>query len=159
MTLAELLATRSAVIIANAVGPRSFAGYQRYRLFDRGSYEFIDDPDAPDVIAQAVALIAKQTGDQRRCLESRVVKLSPGDYILAHHDRIHERGLEVVLDFSPAPAPQELHYRQHGQVFFRVPCAPGSAAMIPRNPTVTANQTYLSKLHAGEVVRWIGLFA
>lgn len=153
-----MLATRSAVIVANAVGARSFTGYQRYRLFDRGSYEVIENPDAPDVTALAVALIANQTGERRTCLESRVVKLSPGDYVLAHHDRIYERGLEVVLDFSPAPAPQELHYRQHGQVFFRVPCEPGSAAMIPRNPTVTANHTYLSKLHTGDVVRWIGLF-
>jgi len=68
-------------------------------------------------------------------------------------------GIECVFDLSPAPMPCEVHYRQHGQVFFRMPCVPGSAAIVSRNATVTSNHTYVSKLHAGEVVRWIGLFA
>lgn len=158
VSLDELLATRSAVIVANAVTPRRFEGYQRYALLDRGSYEVIAEPEAPELITRAVALIEQQTGDRRRCVESRVVRLLPGDYVLAHHDRIRDRGLEVVFDLSPTAAPAELHYRQRGQVFFRMPCVPGSAALIPRNPTVTSNHTYLSKLHPGEVVRWIALF-
>ena len=158
MSLEELLATRSAVIVANAVSPRRFEGYQRYRLVDRGSYEFIDEPPTPDLIARAATLIEQQTGDRRRCVESRLLRLVPGDYVLAHHDRIRDHGLEVVFDLSPAPAPAELHYRQHGQVCFRMPCVPGSAALVPRNPTVTSNHTYLSKRHTGEVVRWIALF-
>ena len=158
MSLDDLLATRSAVLVANAVTPRGFDGYERYRLLDRGSYDFIESPPAPELVATATALIEQQTGERRRCVESRVVRLVPGDYMLAHHDRMRDRGLEVVFDLSPAPAPAELHYRQHGQVFLRIPCVPGSAALIPRNPTVTANHTYLSKLHTGQVVRWIALF-
>ena len=158
VSLEDLLATRSAVIVADVATPRAFDGYHRYALVDRGSYDFIDEPDAPELVARAAALIEQQTGDHRRCVESRVVRLVPGDYLLAHHDRIRDRGLEVVFDLSPAAAPAELHYRQHGQVFFRMPCVPGSAALIPRNPTVTSNHTYLSKLHTGEVVRWIALF-
>jgi hypothetical protein len=89
-----------------------------------------------------------------------VLRLVPGDYLLARHDRIREGGtIECVVDLSPAPVPgAEVHYRQHGQVFFRVACEPGRAALVPRGPTVTANHTYLSKLHTGEVVRWIALF-
>jgi hypothetical protein len=87
-----------------------------------------------------------------------VIRLVPGDFILARHDA-SPTGLEVVVDISPAPAPAEVHYRQHGQVFFRMPCEPGTAALVPRNPTVTCNHTYLSKLHTAEVIRWICLFA
>jgi hypothetical protein len=40
-----------------------------------------------------------------------------------------------------------------------VPCEPGTAALVPRNPSVTCNHTYLSKLRTAEVIRWICLFA
>ena len=159
VSLEALLATRSAAIIANAVTPREFTGYRRYTWIDRGSYDVIDNPAAPELVARAVELIEQHTGERRTYVESRVVRLVPGDYVLAHHDRICDAGIECVFDLSPAPMPCEVHYRQHGQVFFRMPCVPGSAAIVSRNATVTSNHTYVSKLHAGEVVRWIGLFA
>ncbi|HEY6036470.1 MAG TPA: hypothetical protein VIV58_19465 [Kofleriaceae bacterium] len=152
MSLDELLATRSAVIVPTAIRAQ-FAGFTRYALYDRGSYELVDVPADPRI----GALVEQVTGVRRRCVASRVIRLVPGDYILARHDSI-PTGLEVVIDISPAPAAAELHYRQHGQVFFRMPCEPGTAALVPRNPTVTANHTYLSKLHTAEVVRWICLF-
>ena len=153
MNLDELLATRSAVIVPSGITAR-FSGFARYALYDRGSYEHVDVPADPRI----AELVARHTGVQRRCVASRVIRMVPGDFILARHDP-SPTGLEVVVDISPAPAAAEVHYRQHGQVFFRVPCEPGTAALVPRNPSVTSNHTYLSKLHTAEVVRWICLFA
>lgn len=152
MSLDELLATRSAVIVPCEITAR-FTGFTRYALYDRGSYDFVDVPADPRI----AALVEQVTGAKRRCVASRVIRLVPGDFILARHDSI-PTGLEVVVDVSPAPAAAEVHYRQHGQVFFRMPCEPGTAALVPRNPTVSSNHTYLSKLHTAEVVRWICLF-
>ncbi|HEY0252749.1 MAG TPA: hypothetical protein VGC41_14540, partial [Kofleriaceae bacterium] len=79
--------------------------------------------------------------------------------LLAHADEPRDRGTEVVFDLSPGVRPDgELQYRQHGQVFFRMPCAPGSAAVVPRTLSVSCNHQYLSKLHTGDIVRWIGWF-
>jgi hypothetical protein len=82
------------------------------------------------------------------------VRLVPGDYILAHHDRIHDDNpVEVTLDLSPAPvAGAEVHYRRRGQVFLRVPCAPGSLAIVERGVTITCNHTYVSKLMPDAIV-------
>jgi hypothetical protein len=81
------------------------------------------------------------------------VRLVPGDYILAHHDHIHDDNpVEVTLDLSPATVAAEVHYRRRGQVFFRVPCLPGSLAIVERGVTVTCNHTYVSKLHRDAVV-------
>jgi hypothetical protein len=153
MNLDELLATRSAVIAPSGIAAR-FEGFTRYALVDRGSYEYVDVPADPRI----AELVATHTGTRRRCVASRVIRLVPGDFILARHDT-SPTGLEVVVDISPAPCAAELHYRQHGQVFFRMPCEPGTAALVPRNPTVTSNHTYVSKLHPAEVIRWISLFA
>ncbi|CAN5614167.1 hypothetical protein BH11MYX1_BH11MYX1_56690 [soil metagenome] len=167
MSLEELLATRSAVTVPSNVASSVLAAararfhYQRYALLDRGSYEHDDAPHAPELVAALTARIAEVAGEARTFISARALRLVPGDYVLAHHDRIHEtRVLECVLDLSPAPvAKAEVHYRQHGQVFFRVPCEPGSVAMVPRGPTVSCNFSYVSKLHTGaEVVRWIALF-
>ena len=154
VSLDELLATRSAVIVPSGISAR-FAGFKRYSLLDRGSYEFVDVPIDPRI----AELVVRHTGRPRPCIASRVIRLVPGDFILARHDPLPAGGLEVVVDVSPAPAAAEVHYRQHGQVFFRMPCEPGTAAIVPRNPTVTCNHTYLSKLHTAEVVRWICRFA
>ena len=153
VSLDELLATRSAVIVPSGIAAR-FEGFSRYALLDRGSYDFVDVPVDPRI----AELVARHTGRPRPCVASRVFRLVPGDFILARHDASWT-GLEVVVDVSPAPAAAEVHYRQHGQVFFRMPCEPGTAAIVPRNPTVTCNHTYLSKLHTAEVVRWICRFA
>ncbi|MEO6772534.1 MAG: hypothetical protein ABI467_05855 [Kofleriaceae bacterium] len=153
MSLDQLLATRSAVIVPSGITAR-FEGFARYRLLDRGSYEYLDVPADPRI----GALVAAHTGAVRRCIASRVIRLLPGDYVLARHDP-SPTGLEVVVDVSPAPSAAELHYRQHGQLLLRVPCAPGTAALVPRNPTVTCNHTYLSRLGTAEVVRWICLYA
>ena len=153
MSLDELLATRSAVIVPSGITAR-FEGFARYALFDRASYDYLDVPADPRI----AELVATHTGARRRCIASRVIRLVPGDYVLARHDP-SPTGLEVVIDISPAPAAAEVHYRQHGQVFFRVPCEPGTAALVPRNPSVTCNHTYLSKLRTAEVIRWICLFA
>jgi hypothetical protein len=140
VSLDELLATRSAVIVPSGITAR-FEGFARYALFDRASYDYLDVPADPRI----AELVATHTGARRRCIASRVIRLVPGDYVLARHDP-SPTGLEVVIDISPAPAAAEVHYRQHGQVFFRVPCEPGTAALVPRNPSVTCNHTYLSKL-------------
>lgn len=167
VSLEELLATRSAVTVPSNVPSAMLARvrarfrYQRYALLDRGSYEHDDAPDAPELVTAITARIAEVAGETRTFLSARVIRLRPGDYLLARHDRIHEtRVLECVLDLSPAPVTKaDVHYRQHGQVFFRVPCDPGSVAMVPRGPTVSCNFTYVSKLEAGaDVVRWIALF-
>lgn len=157
MSLDELLATRSAMIVKTDVRA-AFTGFARYALLDRGSYEWVDvSPD--DRLATIVETFC---GERKRCVASRVLRLVPGDYVLARHDPVRERGtIEVVVDMSPAPDEgSEVQYRQHGQVFFRMPCEPGTAAVVPCGPSVTANHTYVSKLHTGaEVVRWIAVFA
>ena len=82
-------------------------------------------------------------------VESRALRLGPGDYILARHDHVYEDfPVEVMLDLSPAPVPgAEVHYRRRGQVFFQVPSQPGAMSIVERGPTVTCNHTYISKRH------------
>ncbi len=126
-------------------------GFARYALYDRGSYDVMHEPEVPAAVVRAAE---RATGRTLAVAESRVVRLVPGDYILAHHDRLHDDNpVEVTLDLSPAPvADAEVHYRRRGQVFFRVPCAPGSLAIVERGVTVTCNHTYVSKLHGDAVV-------
>ncbi len=135
-------------------------GFTRYALLDRGSYEVLVDPDEPELVAQMVRAAERVTGRTLAVSESRVVRLSPGDYVLAHHDRIHDDNpVEITLDLSPAPiADAEVHYRRRGKVFFRFPCTPGTLAIVERGVTVTCNHTYVSKLHEGaSVVRLVVL--
>ncbi len=123
-----------------------FAGWNRYALLDRGSYEAVDvDP------AQC-AMFARYG----RITSARAYRLVPGDYILAHHDELHDDlPLELVLDLSPAPMSAEIHYRRRGAVFFRMPCMPRSLAIVERGPAVTRNHTYVSKRTTGEVIRLV----
>jgi hypothetical protein len=95
----------------------------------------------------------------RSVVEARVLRFSPGDYLLAHADRVYEGNpIEIVLDLSDGVTPgAEVHYRRRGAVFFRVPSAPCSLAIVERGPTVTCNHTYVSKRHAGSVVRLVAL--
>lgn len=136
------------------------AGYARYALFDRGSYDVVVDPPEPALAGAMLALAERKTGRSFALAESRALHLGPGDYLLAHHDRIHEgHPVELVLDLSPASVPgAEIHYRRRGQVYFRVPCVPRSLAIVERGPTVACNHTYVSKLHTtANVVRLIML--
>jgi hypothetical protein len=169
VSLDDLLATRSAVIVPDAIGREIAAAvrarlaprFARYTLVDRGSYGAIADPHEPELLAAVARLVAQATGRAVILARARVLRLECGDYLLARHDAVRtERAIEAVLDLSPASVPDaELHYRQHGQVFFRVPTVPGSLAIVPTNPTVSCNHTYVSKLHPGaSVVRLIAVF-
>jgi hypothetical protein len=91
---------------------------------------------------------------------SRVLRLHPGDYLLAHHDRLHDDNpVEVTLDLSPASVPEaEVHYRRRGQTFFRFECVPGALAIVERGPTVTCNHTYVSRRYPdAQVIRLVAL--
>lgn len=168
-TLDQLFGARTEVIVPAVLGARAAgevrarlerAGYRRYALVDRGSYDVCDALDEPDLLAALARVVATTTGRPHTITSARAVRLSPGDYLLAHHDRVHDDlPLELVLDLSPAPvADAEVHYRRRGQVVFRMPCTPGALAIVERGPTVTCNHTYVSKRHAGaSVVRLIAL--
>lgn len=162
-TLEQLFGSRTALIVPDVVGPGvaaevrtrlERASYTRYALVDRGSYDVLADPREPELFAAVLAIAVQATGRSLVLAEARALRLLPGDYLLAHHDRIHaDHPVELVLDLSPAAVPgAEVHYRRRGQVYFRVPCAPGSLAIIERGPTVSCNHTYLSKRHAGASV-------
>jgi hypothetical protein len=168
-TLEQLFDGRTAAILPDVIDEPAAAavrerlartGYTRYALLDRGSYGVVPDPCEPDLFAALVELAARTTGRSLAVAEARALRLQPGDYLLAHHDRIHDdHPVELVLDLSPAAVPgAEVHYRRRGQVYFRVPCVPGSLAVVERGPTVSCNHTYVSKRHAGaSVVRLIAL--
>jgi hypothetical protein len=133
-------------------------GYTRYALLDRGSYDVLRDVDAPELAAVAATAAQRATGRTLAVAEARVLRLRPGDYVLAHHDRIHDDNpVEVSIDLSSAHVPDaEVHYRRRGQVFFRVPSLPGALAIVERGVTITCNHTYVSKLHEGaSVVRCV----
>ncbi|HLL25410.1 MAG TPA: hypothetical protein VK427_24910 [Kofleriaceae bacterium] len=157
MTIDALFGTRRAELRGDVVTEDEaaalrtrLASWQRYTLLDRGSYDFIDNIDEP-------ALFAKLGFD---VFQARALRLVPGDYVLAHHDQLHDDlPLELVLDLSPAPVPAEIHYRRRGHVFFRAPCVPRSLAIVERGPTVTRNHTYVSQLNAGAVVARLVMLA
>ncbi len=150
------LALRSAVIVPDAITPLEAArarptAYTRYTLIDRGSYGFVENPDEPALLARARELAGGLT-----ITRARILRLDPGDYLLARHDDVIERGIEVVIDLSPAAVPgAEVHYRQHGQVLFVMPSTPCSAAIVPRTASVTANHTYISRRGTAPVVRLV----
>jgi len=128
-------------------------GYTRYALYDRGSYDVLENPDEPELVELMLRAAERTTGRTLTLVESRVIRLVPGDYVLAHHDRMHEGNpVEVTLDLSPNPVDADVHYRRRGQVFFRVPCTPGTLAIVERGVTITRNHTYVSKLLRDAVV-------
>jgi hypothetical protein len=143
--------SRLATIIPEApvvVLPERFT---RYALVDRGSYEYADDVEVP---AALVALASEVTARTLRVASARVLRLGPGDYVLAHHDALHEEHrVEVMVDRSPAPvAGAEVRYQRRGATFFRFPSQPGAASIVERDPATRCHHTYVSKLHAGAVV-------
>lgn len=132
------------------------AGWARWSLLDRGSYEYIDAPDVPDLLASIVALAREVTRRDLVVEHARAVRLRPGDYVFVRHDRVYDdRPVEVVVDLSPScVAGAEIHYRHRGQVAFVFPSRPGAAAIVERGPTVMRNSTYVSKRFPdAEVVR------
>jgi hypothetical protein len=186
-SIETLFGSRIAEVIPDAITPALAAElrarvephFTRYALVDRGSYEHARI-DEPSLFAHLVGIVEKRlalaggagamtasAGDTstrseaigRNVVEARVLRFSPGDYVLAHADRVHEGNpIELVIDLSDVPTPgAEIHYRRRGAVFFRVPSAPGSMAIVERGPTVTCNHTYVSKRHATSVVRLVAL--
>ncbi|MFN0247915.1 MAG: hypothetical protein ACKV2T_13585 [Kofleriaceae bacterium] len=165
------------------------SSYTRYTLVDRGSYHHaaIDEPALftrfVQIVETRLALAggaamgtAGSTGTGsmgagsksatnamgtgvRSIVEARVLRFLPGDYLLAHADRVYDGNpIEIVLDISESSTPgAEVHYRRRGAVFFRVPSAPCSLAIVERGPTVTSNHTYVSKRYASDVLRLVAL--
>jgi len=152
-----VIGARTAVIVPDAIELGIDAKFTRYALLDRGSYEYAD----ADVPARLITLARDVTGRALEVAEARLLRLVPGDYLLAHHDRVHDDlPIEVIADLSPAPvAGAEVHYRRRGQVFFRVRCTPRAVSIVERGPTVTCNHTYVSKLSPpdAEVLRLVAL--
>jgi hypothetical protein len=166
--LEELFAARVAVIIPDAVSSVQaaaarrrieIAGYARYAMIDRGSYHLALSPDEPELRSIMSEAASVATGRALDVVDSRVVRLGPGDYLLAHHDRSHDDELvEAVLDLSEGIVDgAEIHYRRQrlGQVFFRVPSLPGSLSIVERSTGMTCNHTYLSLRHTASVVRLV----
>jgi hypothetical protein len=140
------------------------AGYARYSLLDRGSYDILDLGSRPggawsELLLALVGVAASATGRPLELAAARVLRLRPGDYVLVRHDTITS-GVELVLDLSPAPVPgAEVHWRHRGQVYFAFPSsACGELAIVERGPTVLANHTYVSKrAPEAEIVRVVAL--
>jgi hypothetical protein len=146
----ELIGARTAVIVpdlARGVAVRGGWIWGRYTLLDRGSYDYATGLDEPALAARAVAEASRITSRTLHVAESRALRLGPGDYLLARHDRVYEGfPIEVTIDLSPAVvAGAEIHYRRRGALFFQVPSQPLAAAIVERGPTVTCNHTYVSK--------------
>lgn len=180
--IAEIVPDAITDALATELRARVESRYTRYALVDRGSYEcaLVDEPALlarlADIVEKRLGIAGAGTigagamgagamgagamGASRAVVEARVLRLSPGDYLLAHHDRVHEGNpIEIVLDLSESATPgAEVHYRRRGAVFFRVPSQPRSMALVERGPTVTCNHTYVSKRHEGaSVVRLVAL--
>ncbi|MBA3453020.1 MAG: hypothetical protein H0T42_08005 [Deltaproteobacteria bacterium] len=165
--LEELFAPRIAVIVPDAIGSALAAdlrarfertGYTRYTLLDRGSYDELRDPGELEPMAALIAVTTEITERSLVLAEARVLQLVPGDYLLAHHDRVHdEHHIELILDLSPALVPNAaVHYRRDGDVYFEVPSRPCALSIVAREPSVTCNHVYVSKLHLdARVVRLV----
>lgn len=160
-----------AVIVPAAIGSEvaaelrarfAAAGYARYALVDRASYEVNAAPAETELIEVLAGIATEVTGRTLTVSEAHVLRLGAGDYILVRHDRVYDsRPIELVLDLSPAVVPSaEVHWRHRGQVFFTMPSAPGTLAIVERGPTVMSNHTYVSKRNPdASVVRFMMLLA
>jgi len=169
--LGDLLAARIAKIVPDAIGAAraaelrerfTTAGYTRYALVDRGSYDELRDPSDLELFAALITIASEVTERTLALVEARVIRLGPGDYLLARHDQPRAPGhVELMLDLSPAVVPgAAVHYRRDGNVTFAVPSQPCALSIVGRDPSVTCNHTYVSKLHAsGSVVRLVILLA
>jgi len=162
-TLDQLFASRIATVVPDAIGPAlaaevrarlDRAGYARHALLDRGSYDVALDPDEPALAGALAGLAGKLTGRSLVLADARALRLGPGDYVLAHHDRSHDEPLvELMLDLSPASVPgADVHYRRHGRVVFQVVSRPGALSIVERGPETACHHAYISKRHLGACV-------
>jgi hypothetical protein len=133
-------------------------GYQRYSLFDRGSYEYATTKTIAE-IDSLIAEICQLTHRNLKITNVRALRFGPGDYLLSHHDQ-YDIGLplELTIDISAtttnAPIDAPVIYRRNGQPFFMMPCVALSAALVERGPMVNCSHGYVRKLHVNaEIVR------
>jgi sarcosine oxidase gamma subunit len=162
-TLDQLFASRIATIVPEAVGPTLAAevraqldrtGYTRFALLDRGSYEVAMEPDEPALVAALAGVAREVTGRSVVLVDARALRLGPGDYVLAHHDRRHADPLvELMLDLSAASVPgADVHYRRHGKVVFHVVSRPGALSVVERSAETSCHHAYVSKRYVGACV-------
>lgn len=140
--------------IASAAPVRGNWQWERYAMIDRGSYEIARDVDEPELAAIAARAATLAMNREVTVRHARALRLSPGDYLLAHHDQLYEDfPIEVMFDLSAQEVTgADVYYRRRGNPFFRFPSRPGAAAIVERGPTVTCNHCYVSKLHEGVTV-------
>jgi hypothetical protein len=162
-TLDQLFTSRIATTVPDAIGPTlaaelrtrlDRAGYTRFALLDRGSYELALAIDEPALVAALAGLAGQVTGRSLVLVDARALRLGPGDYLLAHHDRSHDAPLvELMLDLSPASiSGAEVHYRRHGKVVFQFASRPGAVSVVERGPETACHHVYISKRHLGACV-------
>ncbi len=143
--------SRLATIVPCGIPSPGPLAYRRYALVDSGSYEYCEDVAVPT----ALVTMASEITDRRlQVATARVLRLVPGDYVLARHDPLHDdHRVEVIADLSPAAVPgAEVRYLRRGQVVFRSPSQPGMASIVERDPATQCHHTYVSKLHVGAIV-------
>ena len=157
-TLDELFGARAALTSTDVLDPEACAalrasleqhGYQRYQRVDRGRYDHCT-PLPFDGLAVVLQDFAQaNTGRTLEPMGARALRLGPGDYLLAHHDRVDvEQTVEVIVDLSATAVPDaDVCYRRRGQVFFRLPSAPGRMSLVERGPGVACHHTYVSQRH------------
>jgi hypothetical protein len=145
--------------LANGARIRGDWTWQRYTQIDQASYDYADAIDEPALADLALRAASRVANRELKLGETRALRLHPGDYLLAHHDRVHEGyPLEVVFDLSEREVPgAEVHYRRRGNVFFRFSSQPGAASIVERGPTVTCNHTYVSRRQDATVTRVVML--
>lgn len=186
-SLGELFGSRLAVLREGFLDEKT-AGEARQRIargalfrfphLDRGSYEWTDAIAEPALLARLQSEASEVTGRALKLLRPptgilRVLRLSAGDYLLAHHDLESEDGtVELMLDLSPPGQPPEAlenagvvytrrarapGFGSHaGQPFFHVPAQAGALSIVERDPSVRCHHGYLSKrFPAAQVVRLV----
>lgn len=156
-SIGDVIGARTTLIVPDVVEPATVRGnwpFARYSLLDRGSYEYARDVDEPALFALACREAARVTERALSVVDACVLRLGPGDYLLARHDRVHDEfPIEVVIDLSPAVVPRAaVDYRRRGAVFFRFASRPGALSIVERGPSVTCNHTYVSKRHLDATV-------
>jgi hypothetical protein len=130
-------------------------GYQRYRLLDRGRYQFIETSFLQEM-SPMIALASTVTKRSVTCVSTRVIRLKAGDFLLAHHDQFdQDLPIELTVDISQHAVPDaDIVYRRRGQAFFSLPARPLCAAVVERGPAVNCHHSYISKRNLdAEIVR------